>query len=61
MYPMLQPYSRDEQTGSPQRIFYTPEMMRAVAANYWTRGADGLYTWFLKWPLGDTERHGRWA
>ena len=31
-------------------------MMRAAAANYWERGADGMCTWFLQWPLGDTER-----
>ena len=31
-------------------------MMRAAAANYWDMGADGMYAWFLKWPLGDTER-----
>ena len=31
-------------------------MMRAAAANFWDRGADGMYTWFLHWPLGDVER-----
>ena len=34
----------------------SPDMMRAAAANYFDRGVDGLYTWFLKWPPGDTER-----
>ena len=34
----------------------SPDMMRATAANYFDRGVDGLYTWFLKWPPGDTER-----
>jgi hypothetical protein len=56
VYPILQPYIRDEQTGSPARLYTTPEIMRAAAANYWDRGADGLYTWFMRWPLGDAER-----
>ena len=56
VYPMLQPYWRDEQTGSPLRMYNTPEIQRAAAANYWARGADGLYTWFMKWPLGDAQR-----
>jgi hypothetical protein len=56
VFPMLQPYVRDEQTGSPERIHASPEVMRAAAANYWARGADGLYTWFLRWPHGDSER-----
>ncbi len=25
-------------------------------ANYWERGADGVLSWFLQWPLGDAER-----
>ena len=56
VYPMLQPYQRDEASGSPERIYNTPEIMRAAAANYWARGADGLYTWFMRWPLGDAQR-----
>ena len=56
VYPMLQPYLRDEQTGAPRRVYNTPETMRAAAANYWARGADGLYTWFMRWPQGDAER-----
>lgn len=56
VYPMLQPYVRDEATGSAVRIPPTPEVMRAAAANYWDRGADGLYTWFMNWPLGNAER-----
>ena len=42
VYPMLQPYSRDEATGSRLRVYNTPEVQRAAAANYWARGADGL-------------------
>ncbi len=56
VYPMLQPYARDEATGSAVRIAPAPEVMRAAAANYWDRGADGLYTWFMNWPLGNAER-----
>ncbi len=56
VYGMLQPYYSEE-----NRRFYsvedaTPAMMRAAAANFWARGVDGLYTWFLPWPLGDAER-----
>ena len=56
VYGMLMPYYRDE-----SRRFYIPEnatpaMMRAGAANFWNLGVDGLYTWFLPWPLGDAER-----
>jgi hypothetical protein len=61
VYGLLQPYSRDEATRTqdtvlPVRAYATPEMMRAASASYWDRGVDGLYTWFMKWPLGDTER-----
>jgi len=56
VYGMLQPYHRDQ-----SRRFYTtenatPAMMRAAAANFWEAGVDGLYTWFLSWPLGEAER-----
>ena len=51
VYPMLEPYYVDDPTE-----YATPAMMRAAAANYWARGADGMYTWFLQWPLGDKER-----
>jgi len=32
-------------------------MMAAAAANFWDRGADGMYTWFLEWPLAASARH----
>ena len=51
VYPMIEPYSVE--SGDE---YATPAMMRAAAANYWDRGADGMYTFFLRWPLGDTER-----
>ena len=65
VYPMLQPYHfaagwgyyRNNGEGESQTAQWaTPEMMRAAAASYWDRGADGMYTWFLRWPLGDQER-----
>ncbi len=57
VYGMLMPYWQDQNTGGSSIPSYaTPDMMHAAAANYWARGVDGLYTWFLKWPLGDTER-----
>ena len=31
-------------------------MVRAAAASYWQRGVDGLYTWFMNWPLQEEER-----
>ena len=56
VYAMLQPYCRDE-----SRRFYSVQnasnqQMAAAAANFWQMDVDGLYTWFLSWPLGDPER-----
>ena len=56
VYGMLQPYIEAESVGNPERIFPTAEQMRAGAASLWSRGVDGLYTYFMRWPLGDTER-----
>lgn len=56
VYGMLQPYVKSEKTNAPERAYPTPEMVRATAANYWERGVDGLYAWFMRWPLGDTQR-----
>ena len=56
VYAMLHPYE-DRGVIEGTDVVYAPiETMRAAATNYWTRGADGLYTWFLNWPLGDRER-----
>ena len=52
VYPMLQPYSKE---GDSE--YATPAMMRAAAANYLERGADGVCTWALRWPFGDAERN----
>ncbi len=56
VYGILQPYVRDEATDSPVRIYATPETARGVVANHWARGVDGIYAWFMRWPLGDSER-----
>jgi hypothetical protein len=56
VYGMLQPYVQDEATGSPVRIYATPEVARGVVANHWARGVDGIYAWFMRWPLDDSER-----
>ena len=57
VYAMLQPYYTEE-----NRRFYTvsnatPAMMRAAAANFQAKEVDGLYTWFMTWPLGEAERN----
>ena len=56
VYGMLQPYIKDESVGNPERIFPTAPQMRAAAANMWDRGVDGVFTWFMRWPLEDTQR-----
>ena len=56
VYGMLQPYVRDEATASPVRIYATPEVARGVVTNHWARGIDGIYAWFMRWPLEDSER-----
>ena len=58
VYGMLQPCDMDY---AESRRFYTvenptPAHMRAAAANFFDRGADGVYTWHMSWPLGDAER-----
>ena len=57
VYPMVQPdYRLEGERRFHQREHASPAMLRAAAANFWDKGVDGLATWFLKWPLGDTER-----
>ncbi len=56
VYPMLQPYYSDEGRRFHTVDHATPAMMRAAAATNWDRDVDGMYTWFLSWPLGDDER-----
>ena len=56
VYGFLQPDFRDEHRRFHVRQHATPEMLRAAAANFIDYGVDGLYTWFLPWPLGPVER-----
>ena len=56
VYPILMPYYNNEQRPFHAREFATPEMTRAAVANYWDKGCDGMYAWFMCWPLGDAER-----
>ena len=58
VYPIVQPNCvLEDDLRWHNREFATPQMMAAAAANFHQRGADGLYCWFLDWPLGATERH----
>ncbi len=57
VYATLQPYySDDRKCRSDGIVFASPAMTRAAAANFWQLDVDGLYAWFMKWPLGDAER-----
>jgi hypothetical protein len=57
VYPLVQPdYHLEKERRFHIREHASPAMLRAAAANFWDKGADGMATWFLKWPLGDTER-----
>ena len=59
VYPMLQPYYDSEEVGRrllPTTHHCTLPQFRAAAANLWAAGADGLYTWFLQWPLQPQDR-----
>ena len=56
VYPILEPYYNREQRPHHTREWATPEMLRATVSNYWDMNVDGIYTYFLKWPLGNQER-----
>lgn len=56
VYAMLQPYCVDGTAPGTTREYPTPAMFRAAAANYSLAGVDGLYTWFMSWPLGEQQR-----
>ena len=56
VYAMMQPYYTDESRRFSRVSNTTPDMMRAAAANFWAKEVDGLYTWFMGWPLGSEER-----
>ena len=53
---MVAPYYAREARQNHTREWATPEMMRAAVANYWDMGVDGMYTYFLKWPINDAGR-----
>ena len=57
VYAMLQPYYTEESRRFHNVKNASRAMMRAAAANNWARGVDGQYTWFLPWPLGESERN----
>ncbi|NKB69895.1 MAG: hypothetical protein GKR89_22715 [Candidatus Latescibacteria bacterium] len=57
VYAMLQPYYTEENRRFHNVTNASPAMMRAAAANYRAMGVDGLYTWFMEWPLGSTQRN----
>jgi hypothetical protein len=56
VYGVLQPYVADESIGAEQRIWAGPPECRAAGASLLDRGCDGLYAWFMRWPLEDPER-----
>ena len=56
VYGMLQPFVEVGYPGQGYDEHFSPEMMRAAVSNYLAKGTDGVYTWFLDWPLGATER-----
>ena len=56
VYGMLQPYVKDEASGSAVRVYPDAETARAVVANHWARDVDGIYAWFMRWPLDDAQR-----
>ena len=53
---MIAPYYAGEARQYHTREWATPEMMRAAVSNYWDMGVDGMYTYFLKWPIDDAGR-----
>ncbi len=56
VYGMLQPFYDNGERSNTKVERATPAMMRAAASNFWQAGVDGLYTWFMSWPLGQSER-----
>ena len=56
VYGMLQPYRSDESRRFNTADNATASMMRAAAANFLELDVDGLYTWFLPWPVDEAGR-----
>ena len=57
VYGMLQPYRTEESANTFSTCHATTPMLRAAASNFKAKGVDGLYTWFMPWPLGQSERN----
>ncbi|MBM3933621.1 MAG: hypothetical protein FJ319_04875 [SAR202 cluster bacterium] len=55
VYGFMQHYARSTFSGAPINVYPTTEMARAVIANHWDRGVDGIYTHALHWPFGSLE------
>ena len=56
VYPMIGCYYATEERAYHTREWATPEMTRAAVSNFWDMGADGMYTYFLQWPINDAGR-----
>ena len=62
VYPTLQRAVRgldiadDRMEPNSLELHATIEQLRAGAASFWDRGADGIYMLFLKWPHGPEQR-----
>jgi hypothetical protein len=57
VYGFLHPYVRDDRRDQEAMAYASTEMMRAAFANLQAKDVDGIYTWFLDWPMGEAERH----
>ena len=64
VYPVLQPYIKDRTLDRDLHgeheldamLYADNEHFRSAASNLKMLGADGFYSWFLKWPLEDQQR-----
>ena len=64
VYPVLQPYIKDKTLDRDLHgeheldamLYADNEHFRSAASNLKMLGADGFYSWFLKWPLEDKQR-----
>jgi len=56
VYAMLQPFYHDGRRINTNVERVSPEKMRAAASNFWQADVDGMYTWFMDWPLEDVQR-----
>ena len=56
VYAFLHCHYTEENRHRANRTYATPAMYRAAAANAWRMGVDGLYSWFMRWPLGSEQR-----